>query len=292
MVEDMNSYFIGIIVLLLSCIITALTSTKIKTVVSSFLITIAAIFCLIPAVSVLHNGEMISQTFNFNELFGVVTFSLDALSAFFVAVISLISPLAVIYSNGYLKPYSEKGKSLTSHLVFLPTLIASMLLVVACDNALMFLICWEIMSLSSFFLVMFEGENKGTIKAGLKYLVFMHISVLFIITAFALSAINANSLDFSTFANVLSQNSELANIVFILAFIGFGTKAGFVPFHNWLPDAHPAAPSHVSAIMSAVMIKTGIYGILRTLTFIGTPSKSIAYGVLILSLITALYGIL
>lgn len=292
MVEDMNSYFIGIIVLLLSCIITALTSTKIKTVVSSFLITIAAIFCLIPAISVLHNGEMISQTFNFNELFGVVTFSLDALSAFFVAVISLISPLAVIYSNGYLKPYSEKGKSLTSHLVFLPTLIASMLLVVACDNALMFLICWEIMSLSSFFLVMFEGENKGTIKAGLKYLVFMHISVLFIITAFALSAINANSLDFSTFANVLSQNRELANIVFILAFIGFGTKAGFVPFHNWLPDAHPAAPSHVSAIMSAVMIKTGIYGILRTLTFIGTPSKSIAYGVLILSLITALYGIL
>ena len=84
----------------------------------------------------------------------------------------------------------------------------------------------------------------------------------------------------------------MANIAFILGFIGFGIKAGFVPFHNWLPDAHPAAPSHVSGIMSGVMIKTGIYGILRTLLLIGIPSKGVAYFVLSIAGLTLLYGVL
>ena len=171
-------------------------------------------------------------------------------------------------------------------------LIASMLLVVTCQNALMFLICWEIMSLSSFFLVIFENEKKEVLKAGIKYLVFMHFSVLFIIMAFAILSITSGSLDFSSFAFALQHNKHLANLVFILAFIGFGTKAGFVPFHNWLPDAHPAAPSHVSAIMSGVMIKTGIYGILRILSLIHTPSIFISYLVLVISVVSALYGVL
>ncbi len=156
----------------------------------------------------------------------------------------------------------------------------------------MFLICWEIMSLSSFFLVIFENEKKDVLKAGIKYLVFMHFSVLFIMIAFALLSIKSGSFDFNAFKSVLSANGHLADIIFILSFIGFGTKAGFVPFHNWLPDAHPAAPTHVSAIMSGVMIKTGIYGILRVLSIIGIPSKAIAYGVLIISVISALYGVL
>jgi formate hydrogenlyase subunit 3/multisubunit Na+/H+ antiporter MnhD subunit len=121
----------------------------------------------------------------------------------------------------------------------------------------------------------------------------MHISVLFIIVAFALMAIKAGSLDFASFKYALSSNSiAFANLVFVLAFIGFGTKAGFVPFHNWLPDAHPSAPSHVSAIMSGVMIKTGIYGIVRMITLIGIPSKSISYAVLLISVLSALYGVL
>jgi len=148
------------------------------------------------------------------------------------------------------------------------------------------------MSLSSFFSVLFENEKKETLRAGLKYLVFMHISVIFIILAFVVSAINAQSLDFNNFASILNSNVGLANLVFLLAFIGFGTKAGFFPAHNWLPDAHPAAPSHVSALMSAVMIKTGIYGILRVLSLIGTPSQTISFCVLVIALITSLYGIL
>ena len=286
----MDYFFIGIIILFLSGITSILFKNKIA--VLSLISAVASVLCIIPAVDVLLNGNSLVQSFDFNSLFGTVNFVIDPLAAFFVIVISVMSLASVIYSKGYLKPYIEKGKNINSHLVFLPVLIASMMTVVTCQNALMFLICWEIMSLSSFFLVIFENEKKEVRRAGIKYLVFMHLSVLFIMAAFAMLSLKSGSFDFASFKMVLQNNSHFANVIFMLTFIGFGTKAGFVPFHNWLPDAHPAAPSHVSAIMSGVMIKTGIYGILRTLDLIGTPSKSIAYAVLIISIVSALYGVL
>lgn len=287
----MNSYFIGIIILLLSGFIAGIFSKNLKTVILSVLSGIGSVFCLIPAFKVLLGKEQLISTFNFNDIFGVVNFVIDPLAAFFIIIIAIMSLISVIYSNGYLKPYLD-SKNINSHLIFLPILIASMLLVVTCQNALMFLICWEIMSLSSFFLVIFESNKKDVLKSGIKYLVFMHVSVLFIIAAFALMSIKSGSFDFAVFKSVLENNKSFANLVFIFAFIGFGTKSGFVPFHNWLPDAHPAAPSHVSAMMSGVMIKTGFYGILRGIQLIGIPSKTISFIVIIIAGISALYGIL
>ena len=288
----MSSFFIGILLLLISGFFAGMFSSKLKIAVLSVLMTVASGFCLVPAILSLITGEYFVKTFVFNNLFGAVNFVIDPLAAFFVVVISVMSLVSVIYSKGYLKPYIEKGKNINAHLVFLPLLVASMMAVVTCQNAFMFLICWEVMSLSSFFLVIFEHEKKEVLKAGIKYLVFMHISVIFIMIAFAMLALKSGTFDFSGFKELLSGNIHFANLVFLLLFVGFGCKAGFVPFHNWLPDAHPAAPSHVSAIMSGVMIKTGIYGILRVLSLIGTPSKSIAYMVLIISLVSALYGVL
>lgn len=219
-------------------------------------------------------------------------FKSDLLSSFFVLVISLITAIISIYAIGYLEPYQNKGKKLSSHCFFLPILTATMLLVVTCQNALMFLILWELMSLSSFFLVIFEDDKKEVISAGIKYLIYMHISVVFIIAAFIVMSNYSGDYDFNSFKYIFMHYPYLKNIVFLLAFIGFGTKAGFFPMHNWLPDAHPAAPSHVSAVMSAVMIKTGIYGILRILQLIGTPTKIMGYTILFISVITALYGII
>ncbi len=262
-------YFIGILILLITA------------------------FALLPqAFEVLLTGSTITKVFDFNPLFGPVDFVFDPLSAFFAVIILIMSPLALIYAKGYLKPYQDKGKSINSHVALFVTLALSMLAVVTCQNALGFLICWEIMSLSSFFLVIFENEKKEILNAGVKYLVFMHISVIFIIIAFAMMSIKAGSYDFSAFSMVLANNPHFRDVVFLLALIGFGVKAGFVPFHNWLPEAHPAAPSHVSAIMSGVMIKTGIYGILRILSLGGCPSKALCYAVLGISIITFLYGIL
>lgn len=288
----MNILFLGLLGFLLSGFIAMLFDNRFKMIVLSILSFISSIICITPAIKMLATGEKISETFWLNPIFGNVCFSIDYLSAFFILVISIMSTIGVIYAKSYLEPYIKQGKNINSHMLFLMLLIASMISVVTCHNALMFLICWEIMSLSSFFLVIFENEKKEVLKAGIKYLVFMHFSVLFIIVAFAMMSIQSGSLDFASFSQNILNNEHFANLVFLFAFIGFGTKAGFVPFHNWLPDAHPSAPSHVSGIMSGVMIKTGIYGILRTLTFIGTPSKLVAYSVLLISVISALYGVL
>lgn len=237
----MNIFFPGVILLLASGFFALFFADKFKVKIVTFLSAIAAVLCCIPSVKVIANSCTMIETFNFNHIFGPVNFVIDPLSAFFILVISVMSLASTVYANGYLKGYIESGKRVGAHLIFLSTLTASMLLVVTCQNALMFLICWEIMSLSSFFLVIFENEKKEILKAGIKYLVFMHISVIFIILAFAVLSIKAGSFDFSSFRYVLENNSHLANIVFILAFIGFGTKSGFVPFHNWLPDAHPGS---------------------------------------------------
>lgn len=292
MEDFMNIFFSGVILLLAGGLLALAFADKYKTKIVTFFSAIGAILCSIPACSVLFGNESLTQTLRINDIFGEINFVIDPLCAFFILIISVMSLASVIYSNGYLKGYIDKGKSTAAHLIFLPMLIASMLLVVTCQNALMFLICWEIMSLSSFFLVIFENEKKDILKAGIKYLVFMHISVIFIILAFAFMSIEAGSFDFNSFKEFLQNNQTAANIAFLLAFVGFGTKAGFVPFHNWLPDAHPAAPSHVSAIMSGVMIKTGIYGILRMISLIDSPSLLISYTVLVISVISALYGVL
>ena len=288
----MEIYFLALGILFAGALLSFVVKESWKFKVCSVFSFLSAILLLLPATAVILTGIPCGQTIYMSPVLGDVNFVIDPLSAFFVVVISFMSFLGTLYANGYMKPYFNKGMNISSHCFFLMMLITSMILVVTVQNALFFLIVWEMMSLSSFFLVIFEGEKKEVISAGIKYLIYMHISVIFIITAFVLLNIQVNSLNFADFASVLQNNGTFANLVFLLAFAGFGIKAGFVPFHNWLPDAHPAAPTHVSGIMSGVMIKTGIYGILRVLLFVGIPSKLISYTVLVIAAISALYGVL
>ncbi len=223
---------------------------------------------------------------------GNVQFIIDPLSAFFVLLIAVMSPLGVVYGIGYLRPYCGQQRNLASHYVFLSVLIAAMLGVVVVRNALAFLIVWEIMSLSSFFLVIFDHEREDVLKAGLNYLIAMHIGVCFLISGFALLMLTSGSADFASFAPILQANSTFAAITFLLLFAGFGMKAGFLPLHSWLPQAHPAAPSHVSGMMSGIMIKTGIYGILRMLTVMPTPPLWLSLVILSIAVLSAMFGVM
>ena len=241
----MNSYFIGLAALVLGGLISLFCVEKLKFKAVSLFTGISAVCCMIPAINVLLSGNVISKSFDINNLFGTVNVVIDPLAAFFIVVISFMSFMASIYANGYMKHYLDKNMNTSSHCLFLTLLFASMLAVVTVQNALMFLIVWEIMSLSSFFLVIFEDNKKEVLSAGIKYLIYMHVSVIFIILAFVLMVANSGNLDFASFKTVLENNAGLANLAFILAFIGFGIKAGFVPFHNWLPEANTAATSHV-----------------------------------------------
>jgi hydrogenase-4 component B len=218
--------------------------------------------------------------------YGSLYLRLDALSAFFLVPIFLICALAALYGTEYLEAYRER-KSLASAWFFLNLLAASMTVVVLANNAVLFLVAWETMSLSSFFLVTFENEKESTRRAGWTYLVASHIGATFLLVLFVLLGKSNGSLDFDCFSRVSGAGG-----LFLLALAGFGTKAGFVPLHVWLPEAHPAAPSHVSAVMSAVMIKTGIYGLLRVLTFLGPMQAWWGWTLCVIGLSSGVLGVL
>jgi hydrogenase-4 component B len=193
---------------------------------------------------------------------------LDPLSAFFLLPILGLSALAAVYGARY--HLIHGAKPLGGHWFFYNLLVAGMAMTVVSANGLLFLVAWEVMSLASFFLVTFEDESKEVREAGWTYLVATHLGTAFLIAMFVILGTRAGTLDFDSLA-AGGLAPGLAGMFFIFAVVGFGTKAGFMPFHVWLPEAHPVAPSHVSAVMSGVMIKVGIYGLVRMLLILGTP---------------------
>lgn len=285
----MELFFISLLLLVSGAFASLFINESRKMRFCTVITGLSAFLCFI---SVLFPMHPLYKSIYLPNIFGRADFGIDYLSAFFILLISAMSFIGSIYAEGYIKSYLNKGLNISSHAFFLMLLTASMLGLCAAQNALIFLIFWEIMSLSSFFLVIFEDNDKTVINAGIKYMVYMHICVIFLISAFVLMCNASGSLNFSDFSSLFIKNKHFADVIFVLTFIGFGAKAGFMPFHSWLPDAHPAAPAHVSGIMSGVMIKTGIYGILRMLLIIGMPSKFIAYTFLAAAIISALWGVL
>jgi formate hydrogenlyase subunit 3/multisubunit Na+/H+ antiporter MnhD subunit len=241
---------------------------------------------LVPALMVLFSGKPASVLiFNIN-------FSMDCLSAFFAVIITVMGFLSVIYSASYMKSYYGKGRGITSHYMFLMVLISSMMLVTVSRDAISFMISWEIMALSSFFLVVFENEKKEVVEAGIYYFIFSHISAALLISGFAAASNGGTNLSFDSIGAALKTTPASFAAPFILLFSGFALKAGIVPLHTWLPRAHPAAPSHVSGLMSGVMIKMGIYGMARTIMLMPPLPAAAGYTVLFFGILTALTGIL
>jgi formate hydrogenlyase subunit 3/multisubunit Na+/H+ antiporter MnhD subunit len=245
---------------------------------------------LVPAVRVLSGAGSESLRWNWDAAHGPFVIELDALGAFFLIPVLGLSALAGVYGGNYLLAYRGR-KSLGVAWFFFALFVASMALVVLARTAYLFLAAWEVMSLSAYFLVTFEHEKPEVRRAGWVYLIATHVGVAFLIAAFALLGRLAGSLDFEAFRAMPAPAPAAAGVIFVLALVGFGAKAGLVPFHVWLPEAHPAAPSHVSALMSGVMIKMGIYGLLRVLSFLGAPAAWWGLTLASLGLLTGLVGI-
>jgi hydrogenase-4 component B len=186
-------------------------------------------------------------------------FSADALSGFFVIVISLLAFSVSVFSMGY-----ARGAEHGSFMGFLFNLfILSMYAVVISGNVITFLISWETMSVVSYFLVTLDRGEESS-RAGIVYAVMTHIGTAFLIASFLLLYRYTGHMDFAGMkASASVLPGDVKSVVFLLFLIGFGTKAGIIPLHTWLPRAHPAAPSNISSLMSGVMIKTGIYGMVR-----------------------------
>ena len=214
---------------------------------------------------------------------------IDSLSAFFLAVIGAASAGTSIFTAGYLRPGegTPPGLQCLQYHLFL----AAMALVVLADDAYAFMVAWETMALSSYFLVIANHRVAAIRRAGYLYLLLAHVGAISILLCFGV--LQASTGDF-TFANLRAQSLSpfWASMAFVLAVIGFGAKAGIVPLHVWLPEAHPAAPSPVSALMSGIMLKTAVYALLRiALDLLHVQIWWWGALLLGLGLLTALFGV-
>lgn len=252
--------------------------------------TLGCLLGLAPTLRVLLGGPPESLRLPWDESHGAFCVEVDPLGAFFLLPVLGLSALAAVYGGDYLLAY-RREKWLGAPWFFFNAFVAGMVLVVVARTAFLFLVAWEVMSVSAYFLVTFEQEKVEVRKAGWVYLVATHLGVAFLFLAFVLLGRNAGSLEFEAFGRMPALAAGSSGVIFVLALIGFGAKAGFVPFHVWLPDAHPAAPSHVSALMSGVMIKLGLYGLLRVLTFLGPPAPWWGLTLAGLGLLTGLVGV-
>lgn len=245
--------------------------------------------CILGLWSVWHtlNTETIqSLTWNWQYLL-TFSVSMDRLSAFFLLTIFLITAASAVYGFHYLNETEKSLRTLINQ-ALLGILASAMALVVISHDMITFLLAWELMSISSCFLVVYDYEQKETRHAAYIYFVFTQAGALFIFAAFGLLYSLTGSFSLAAGATL---PEFLKLLIFFLAFTGFASKAGVFPLHIWLPHAHPAAPSHVSAIMSGVMIKMGIYGILRLYLVLNPNSVLLGRTILIFGVISGILGV-
>ena len=217
---------------------------------------------------------------------------LDPLAGFMLCLIGTVTAAVALYGPGYTREFRADRSALAHLGLFTGLFLLGMELVVLADDAFLFMIAWELMSLSSYFLVAFQHEHPANRRAGFLYLLLAHLGGLAILLSFAVLA--ANGGDFS-FDAMRAAHPDLTwgSIAFGLALLGFGMKAGLLPLHVWLPEAHPVAPSHVSALMSGVMLKVAVYGFVRTsFDLIGNLHWSWGLVTLVIGSISALMGVL
>jgi hydrogenase-4 component B len=208
-----------------------------------------------------------------------LNFRIDGLSALFIVLISVLTVGSALYSIGYLEHY--RHEALRRYFFPFPFFMAGMLAVVTTADWFWFLVFWEVMTLASYFLVIFENDNRENLSAGFIYFFMTHLTSAGLMVAVMFLSHHTGSFSFSALPELMSnlaQSSPLGlNLLLLVFFIAFGTKAGMYPFGIWLPAAHPAAPASVSALLSGIMIKIGVYGLLRVFIWMlpSSPASSI-----------------
>jgi hydrogenase-4 component B len=250
---------------------------------------LAAVLAL-PALSVLLvAGSTAHYLIQWGLPFGPCEIALDPLSLFFLIPIFLVFPAGSLYALGYW-PATTHRTSSPVITFFYGLLCAAMAVLVVARNSALFMIAWEVMALSGYLLMMAEHEVAEVRRAGAVYLAASHVGAAALLVVFAQLRLATGSFLFPA-AGSLALSGAAATVIFLAALVGFGSKAGFMPLHIWLPSAHANAPSHVSALLSGVMLKMGIYGLLRVITFFS--ERPLWWGGLlaVLGLITALMGI-
>lgn len=288
----MTAFFLGLALILAAGAAAGLLQRQTRLADSAFA-TLATLGCaagLVPAVAVLVGGRAsVALSWEMGAPGGTWAFGIDSLSAGFLVIVLGVGLVNVLYGIAYLAP--ERAHRAVGGAQFLTGLfLAAMALVVTAQATMPFLVAWELMALTAYLLVVFEDEQAEVRRAGLVYLAATHVGLLALVAMFALWGTWAGGFTFSALGRASLPASGAA--VLSLALVGFGLKAGLVPLHFWLPGAHASAPSHVSGLMSGVMIKTGIYGLLRVISLVGGVPAWWGWAVLALGIVSGVLGVL
>jgi formate hydrogenlyase subunit 3/multisubunit Na+/H+ antiporter MnhD subunit len=254
---------------------------------------LGGVLCAGAAVAELRGLSSATQALRWSLPFGAARLALDGLSAWFLLTIGVLALAVAPYSWSYFRTDANRGRS---HVPasFLCILTGAMALLVCAADAVLFLLAWELMSLAAFVLVATRHREAGVPRAAWMYLVATHLgTALFLLPLFGFLVAKAGSTDLHAFRSALqSTGSGICVVLFLLGLLGFGTKAGFMPMHVWLPVAHPAAASPVSALLSGVVLKTGIYGLLRLLGWLPNLPTSCAVILLVFGMTSGVLGVL
>ena len=270
------------------------TPLRCKMWVTTAIVAITAVALAVPSIAVLAGAESFSLIEMTGPIFGQEALAIDSLTAIFLLIIGVAGTATLIYSKGYLQQYLDKKSPahISLHYAALAILVVSMMMVVMSSGGFSFLLAWELMTIASFILILFDAQRAEVMQAALAYLVMMHIGFVFLVAGFTSAYTCCGSASFEALPLCFSQGKTI--LLLVLFLLGFGMKAGLFPMHVWLPEAHPAAPSHVSAIMSGVMIKTGVYGVMRVVWQISDIAELHTAGIILLAagIVTGLWGVI
>jgi hydrogenase-4 component B len=237
-------------------------------------------------------GERLEVLWPWPPPITTITFRVDALGAFFLAWSLPMTFLGTLYAVGYLRPYLDRGRRGGPHFALLNLVALSFVLIYTVENALVFLLGWEIAAVAAWLLVIWDYRIQKIRFAGFNYLVSTHVGLFVLVAAFMLLHSKTGSMDFASFGTFLERASRARGAIFLLLGISFALKSAFFPFHSWLPRAHAAAPAHVSALMSGVIHKAGLFGFLRFTLLMGRPEEWMGWTVLAFGGLSAFFGVL
>lgn len=261
-------------------------------VLSFSLLGVAAIAALVAGSAVLVTGATLSYELPLGLPWLPWRVRIDALSGFFLVLIGAVLMAVVAYGPGYVRQFEHGHNSFAVLGGFSGLFLAGMLLVIVADDAFFFMVAWELMSVSSYFLVAFQHENPANRRAAFLYLLMAHVGGLCILLSYGILAGFGGGFAFDLLRTA-QVDANWATAAFVLALLGFGMKAGLVPLHVWLPEAHPVAASHISALMSGVMLKIAVYGFVRfTFDLVAEVQWSWGVAVLAVGSFSALLGVL
>lgn len=255
------------------------------------LLVVGALLGMSSPVAVLLGGPVATVTFAGSLPGGPWAFGLDTLSAWFLLPVLGVGACAGVFGVGYLRPERGHRPVASAHALFVLLLVA-LAGVVTAQAMVPFLAAWEVMAVSGYLLVMHEHEQAEVRRAGFIYVALTHVSTLALVAMFAALSVHADGRSFAELGAANQVAGSTRTLALLLAVVGFGLKAGAVPLHIWLPGAHAAAPSHVSAVLSGVMLKMGIYGLLRVLTLIGAPPAWLGWTLFVVGLGSGVLGVL